>query len=43
MEVCFVALTAVTLAELGDKTQFIALTMSARHQKPLWVLGSAML
>ena len=43
MEVFFVALIALTLAELGDKTQFIALTLSARYQRPWPVLGGILL
>ena len=39
MEVFLIALVAVTLAEVGDKTQFVALTLSARLQKPWPVLA----
>ncbi|MDZ7641414.1 MAG: TMEM165/GDT1 family protein [Desulfurivibrio sp.] len=43
MEVFFVALVAVSLAELGDKTQFVALTLSARCQQPWPVLAGILL
>jgi putative Ca2+/H+ antiporter (TMEM165/GDT1 family) len=38
-----VALTLVGLAELGDKTQLAALTLSAQYRKPLEVFVGAML
>ena len=43
MEVFFIALVAVTLAEIGDKTQFVALTLSARFRKPWTVLAGILL
>lgn len=34
MEVFFIALVTVAIAEIGDKTQFVTLTLSARFRRP---------
>jgi Ca2+/H+ antiporter, TMEM165/GDT1 family len=45
MEIFFVALITVAIAEIGDKTQFVTLTLSARFRRPwpvFWgVLGAS--
>ncbi|WP_175628289.1 TMEM165/GDT1 family protein [Thioalkalivibrio denitrificans] len=42
MEIFFVALVTVAVAEIGDKTQLVTLTLSARFRKPWAVLAGVL-
>jgi Ca2+/H+ antiporter, TMEM165/GDT1 family len=42
VEVFFIALVTVAIAEIGDKTQFVTLTLSARFRRPGPVLAGVM-
>ncbi|WP_018954114.1 TMEM165/GDT1 family protein [Thioalkalivibrio sulfidiphilus] len=42
MEVFFIALATVAIAEIGDKTQFVTLTLSARYRRPWPILAGVL-
>lgn len=42
LEIFFIALATVAVAEIGDKTQFVTLTLSARFRKPGAVLAGVL-
>ncbi|EQD61519.1 protein belonging to Uncharacterized protein family UPF0016, partial [mine drainage metagenome] len=42
MEAFLASLSAVAIAEIGDRTQLLLLTLAARHRRP-WPILSAML